>query len=118
LTVTLNKARNTAKRHLRARRDVDREVAVPVIEGGSDEGEGLRLEAAGPTPEEAIILAEELEQRVSSLADPLLEQVVLKKLEGLTNKEIAEQLDYTERTIERKLEVIRRKWSTPGAVSE
>ena len=31
-------------------------------------------------------------------------QIALKKLEGLTNKEIAEELNYCERTIERKLD--------------
>ena len=45
-------------------------------------------------------------------------QVALKKLEGLTNKEIAEELDYTERTIERKLDAIRKKWSALGPESD
>ena len=118
VTVTLNKARNAAKWHLRAERDVDREVALPPEEDGPTRGRALSLAAAGPTPDEAVALAEELEQRIGSLADPLLMQIALKKLEGLTNKEIAEELDYTERTIERKLDKIRRKWSAPGPESD
>jgi RNA polymerase sigma factor (sigma-70 family) len=118
VTVTLNKARNAAKSLRRAKRDVDREVALPPIAGESDEGAGWQLEAAGPTPDETVALAEALEQRVRSLDDSLLMQVALKKLEGLTNREIAEELDYTERTIERKLNAIRKKWSAPVSESD
>jgi RNA polymerase sigma factor (sigma-70 family) len=114
VTVTLNKARNAAKWWLRDKRDVRREVALATLEGETGEGAGVLLPAVGPTPDEAVILAEELEQRIRSLEDPLLTQVALKKLEGLTNREIAEELDYTERTIERKLDSIRRKWIAPG----
>jgi hypothetical protein len=32
------------------------------------------------------------------------------KLEGYTNREIAEQLDCTDRNIERKLALIRKRW--------
>ena len=118
VTVTLNKARNAAKWHQRDRRDVHRQVALPAVDGGHDEGTWLPFVAAGPTPDEAVALAEALEQRIRSLGDPLLMQIALKKLEGYANKEIAEELDYTERTIERKLGMIRRKWGTPGPESD
>ena len=98
----------------RDRRDVHRQVALPAVDGGHDEGNWLTFVAAGPTPDEAVALAEALEQRIRSLGDPLLMQIALKKLEGYANKEIAQELDYTERTIERKLEMIRRKWDAPG----
>jgi hypothetical protein len=88
VTVTLNNARNAAKWHLRDRRDVHRQVALPAVDGGHDEGAWLPFVAAGPTPDEAVALAEELEQRIRSLADPLLMQIALKKLEGYANKEI------------------------------
>jgi RNA polymerase sigma-70 factor, ECF subfamily len=110
VTVTLNKTRNAAKLHMRARRSVNREVALPSIDGEPDVGPSPRLEGAGCAPDDALGLVEELERRIRSLDDPLLEQVALKKLEGLTNKEIGAELDYTERTIERKLKIIREKW--------
>jgi RNA polymerase sigma factor (sigma-70 family) len=113
VTVTLNKVRNAAKWHLRAKRNVGREVTLAASGGESGEVAGASLPDLGPTPDEAVALAEELEQRIHSLEDPLLVQVALKKLEGLTNKEVAEELNYTERTIERKLDKIRRKWSDP-----
>ena len=111
VTVTLNKVRNAAKWHQRAKRDIHREVALAAFEGGPHEAGGLRIQAAGATPDEVLGLAEEVERRIDSLDDPLLKQIVLKKLEGLTNKEIAVHLDYTERTIDRKLAIIRAKWS-------
>jgi RNA polymerase sigma factor (sigma-70 family) len=122
VTITLNKARNAAKWHQRARRDVARELALPAAEDGLSEGPSLSIAATGPTPEEVVALAEELEQRLLSLdddpLDPLLKPVALKKLEGLTNKEIAVDLNYTERTIERKLDKIRKKWSAFGSESD
>ena len=119
VTVTLNKARNAAKWHHAGqtrRRPRGRPRLRPRASPAREAG--LPLAAAGPTPDEAVALAEELEQRIRSLADPLLMQVALKKLEGLTNREIAEELDYTERTIERKLEIIRKKWGAPGPESD
>jgi RNA polymerase sigma factor (sigma-70 family) len=118
VTITLNKARNAANYHQRAKRDVRRTEPLPTIEDGSEAGAEWTLAATGPTPDEAVALAEELDQRVRSLDNPLLMQVALKKLEGLTNKEIAEELNYTERTIERKLDAIRKKWSAPVSGSD
>jgi RNA polymerase sigma factor (sigma-70 family) len=121
VTVTLNKVRNAANWHLRDKRDVRRQCPLPANEGGPEAEGNWALVAAGPTPDEAVALAEELERRLRSLddpKDPLLKQVALKKLEGFTNREIAEELDYTERSIERKLQIIRKKWSVPGPESD
>ena len=107
-------ARNAAKWHLRAKRNVQREVGLSAIDGIAEGGTARRIENAGAAVDDDPGLAEELERRVSSLADSLLQQVALKKLEGLTNKEIADDLDYTERTIERKLRIIRTKWGLPA----
>ncbi len=69
------------------------------------------MDAAGPSPAEAALLNEALEQRLESLANPELRQIALWRLEGYSNREIAERLHCTERSIERKLERIRSKWS-------
>jgi RNA polymerase sigma factor (sigma-70 family) len=121
VTITLNKARNAANWHRRAKRDVRRDCPLPANEGGPDAAGVWPLVADGPTPDEAVALAEELERRLRSLEDPkdpLLKPIALKKLEGLTNQEIATELDYTVRTIERKLQIIRKKWSVPGPESD
>jgi DNA-directed RNA polymerase specialized sigma24 family protein len=65
----------------------------------------------GPDPDFAASVAEELQQFLDLLDEPLSKSIALKKLEGFTNQEIAEQLDWSLRTVERKLSVIRAVWA-------
>jgi DNA-directed RNA polymerase specialized sigma24 family protein len=111
VTITLNKTRDVAKAQGTEKRDIARERPMP----GDDETDSARwalekMEATGPSPGEAALLNEALERRLQALADSELRQIAVAKLEGWTNAEIAGQLNYTERTIERRLERIRRAW--------
>ncbi len=112
VTVTLRKARNVARRHRRDARDYRREGEP---DGGdpSDRGGDIELcDVSEPTPADAAAFNDELERRLRALGDPVPRRIVLCKLEGYTNKEIARELDNcTERTIERKLARIRTKWA-------
>ena len=63
-----------------------------------------------PTPEFAAMMADEYRRLFGSLADESLRVVALLKLEGHSNEEIARSLDCGLRTVERKLEVIRKRW--------
>ncbi len=56
-------------------------------------------------------MSEECQFLIDSLPDEELVAVVLWKLEGLTNEEIADQLGYTCRTVERMSRQIRDRWS-------
>ena len=57
------------------------------------------------------MLNEALERRLGARSgDPQLRQIALWRLEGYTNREIADRLDCTERSVERRLERIRSKW--------
>jgi RNA polymerase sigma factor (sigma-70 family) len=67
----------------------------------------------GPTPEEAALLAEEVETLLSRLRDPALRQVAVWKLEGYTNVEIAGRQGCSEPTVERRLAIIRRLLKEP-----
>jgi RNA polymerase sigma factor (sigma-70 family) len=114
VTITLRKARNAAKAQRREKRDIDREQTVTLDPGGDSSNaswELAQMDAAGPSPAEAALLNEALEWRLESLADSELRQIALWRLEGYSNREIAEQLECTERSVERKLERIRSKWS-------
>jgi RNA polymerase sigma factor (sigma-70 family) len=114
VTITLNKARNVANRHRSRRRDVRLEWSAtgPGEEGSSSPHWSLeQMEASEPTPAEASELCEELQRRLRCLEDPALRRIALWKLEGYTNAEIAPKLGCTERTVERKLERIRERWS-------
>src|SRR5271165_447180 len=113
VTITLRKARNAAKKQMRDKRDIAREQTV----ADRDESESAhwaleQMDAAGPSPAEAAVLNEALERRLQALADPELRQIALWRLEGYTNREIADWLDCTERSIERRLERIRSKWTS------
>jgi len=111
VTITLRKARTAAKRQGRDMRDVAREQTLP-IENGTQSAHWVleQMDAAGPSPAEAAVLNEALERRLAALGDPELRQIALWRLEGYTNREIADKLDCTERSVERRLERIRSKW--------
>jgi RNA polymerase sigma factor (sigma-70 family) len=109
--ITLRKARNAAIRHRQGKRDVRREES----DGSSEDQSGTildQIDSDGPTPAEAAVLNEALEHRFKMLSDPALRQIALWKLEGYTNKEIAQRLECTLRTVERKLERIRAYWGS------
>jgi RNA polymerase sigma factor (sigma-70 family) len=63
-----------------------------------------------PTPELAAQLADECRRLLDALGNETLRAVALAKMEGYTNKEIAERLGCSVQTIERKLQRIRRTW--------
>ncbi|MDX1929719.1 MAG: ECF-type sigma factor [Pirellulaceae bacterium] len=63
-----------------------------------------------PTPEEAALMGEECERLLAALSE-VHRSVVLLKLDGFTNEEIAQKVGVAPRTIERKLGLIRGTWS-------
>jgi len=71
------------------------------------------LEGDDPTPEEAALLAEEVETLLARLRDPAVRQVAVDKLEGYSNAEIAGRLGCSVPTVERRLAIIRRLLKDP-----
>jgi DNA-directed RNA polymerase specialized sigma24 family protein len=63
-----------------------------------------------PTPEFALQVAEECQRLLDRLGDDELRSIALWKMEGLTVPEIAGRLGCVPRTVERKLQVIRKLW--------
>jgi DNA-directed RNA polymerase specialized sigma24 family protein len=63
------------------------------------------------------VFTEECERLVALLGDPELQQVALWRLEGFQNEEIAVKLNYTRRTVQRMLKVIRQVWERERALS-
>jgi DNA-directed RNA polymerase specialized sigma24 family protein len=68
----------------------------------------------GPTPEFAAQVVDEFRTLLRRLGDDSLRSVALAKLQGSTNKQIADQLGCIEQTVERKLRSIRKIWSGEG----
>ena len=99
-------------------------------EGRKSRGEGKVLnfsEATGPTshgavfdprpsPEFAAQAAEEFRRLLGLLDDDSLREVAVRKMEGYTNRQIADRLGCIEQTVERKLRSIRQIWTGGAAL--
>jgi DNA-directed RNA polymerase specialized sigma24 family protein len=79
-----------------------------------DEMDLERAVGAVPTPEFASHLAEECQRLLGALGEESLRNMALWKMEGYTNKEIAQKLGVIEQTVERKLRRIREIWTERG----
>lgn len=106
-----------AHRRLRAQRTQKRgggQVRGESVLGASDDeldGAALdRIIGKEPSPDYTAEIHEESETLLGFLEDPMLRKVALLKIEGQSNREIAQVLGYTNRTVERRLALIRRLW--------
>lgn len=63
-----------------------------------------------PSPALVAEMAERVKFLLDQLSDDTQRQIVLGKLEGKTNQELAGELDINLRAVERKLSMIRDKW--------
>ena len=74
----------------------------------SSHGGISQISAGEPDAEFAVQVAEEFDRLLHKLGDETLRNVALKKMNGHTNSEIADNLNMGLRSVERKLGVIRR----------
>ena len=116
VTITARKAQNRRRDEGRQKRGGDRVVGDGALAGALLDGEEFLAQVVSdePTPEFAAMVTDEYRRLFGSLADESLRVVALMKLEGHSNAEIAERLDCGLRTVERKLEVIRKRWLVEG----
>jgi DNA-directed RNA polymerase specialized sigma24 family protein len=63
-----------------------------------------------PDPRAAFQVAAECQEILDRISDDILRAIVLWKMEGYTSEEIASKLGCATRTVERKLQLIRRLW--------
>jgi len=84
-------------------------VAVHSLNGDAEDS--VIIEAIGdePSPEMVLMMQESVEQLFFHLGVGQLQDLAGAKLEGYSNAEIAERLGCSERTIERRLHLIREK---------
>lgn len=107
--ITLTKVRQHARFHLRKRRGLNREVSLG--DDSSDSAPGLADLAVskGPTPDEAVAFADQM-QHLLGMLDDEERQLVQSKLDGLDSQAIASRLDCSERTVRRLLLKVRSRW--------
>jgi DNA-directed RNA polymerase specialized sigma24 family protein len=109
--LTARKAADLVKHQHREKRGGGRvhgDSALRPAAGESGPAGFDRLEGDDPTPEEAALLAEEVESLLGRLPNPALRQLAVWKLEGYTNAEIAQRQGCSLPTVERRLAIIRR----------
>ncbi len=113
LVITARKVTHRHRFDQQLKRDVRRNLPE-LIFMNVDSGDGhARLDAMPspePTPEFAAEFVEVCELLMNSLDDPNLQQVATMRMEGYNDSEIAEKLDCSRSTVQRRLEVIRRHW--------
>jgi len=112
VVITLRKVFDQIQRQRQLKRGGGRVVAEAELAGAPLDGPGGFEQCLGrePTPEFAAMLAEEFQRRIDSLEDATLRQVALWRMEGYSNNEIAERLGCVSRSVERKLDLIRKAW--------
>lgn len=117
-TITARKASDYRKHHLAAKRGSGKVRHASSLQPDNDGADNLleQLLSTEKTPEMAAIMSETCGKLLGELhEDQSLMSLALKKLEGYTNSEIAQEFDVSERTIERKLARIRSKWEAAAA---
>jgi DNA-directed RNA polymerase specialized sigma24 family protein len=112
-TITVRKALDTLRHQNRQKRGGGRvlgESALPA--GGDASGEGLaEVLSREPTPAEVARFADDYCRFLAGLREPGMRTVALQRLEGQSTREIAQSLNVSTKTIERKLQLIRTIWS-------
>jgi RNA polymerase sigma factor (sigma-70 family) len=110
VVITARKAADLIRRVTADKRGGGHVRGDSALQGGdSAEAAGFdRLASEDPTPEEAAVLAEEVDALLKHLPDPRLRQIVVRKLEGATNAEIAGEQGCSVPAVERRLAIIRR----------
>jgi DNA-directed RNA polymerase specialized sigma24 family protein len=114
VTVTARKAAKLAAHERRQKRGggAVRGESALVPRGVDADGQPGWADVVGGEPNPAFVcqMAEECQRLLGQLPDEQLRSVARWKMEGYTNAEIATKLGCIERTVERKLRMIRRIW--------
>jgi DNA-directed RNA polymerase specialized sigma24 family protein len=94
-----------------ARRDIRRErIEVPPSPEAAAFPQWMldHVDQSRPTPDEQVVVLDEFQRLLGSLPEDL-RQIVMWKLDGYKNAEIAEMIGRTVRSVELKLQIIRRR---------
>jgi DNA-directed RNA polymerase specialized sigma24 family protein len=121
VTITARKAGCLIRDERRQKRGggaVGGESALPGQAGSDALASFEQVISEEPTPLFALQVAEEYERLLSCLGDAELRSIAVWKLEGDSNEQIAEKLNRSPPTVERRLALIRRIWKKEGLAHE
>jgi DNA-directed RNA polymerase specialized sigma24 family protein len=115
VTITARKALHLARDEHSQKRGggaLHDEAALGDRDGSAAEDAALeQFLGREPTPAFAAQVAEEFQRLLGSLGDAELRTIAVWKMEGYTTEEMAAKLRRAPRTVERKLDLIRRRWN-------
>ncbi len=117
--LTVRKAINHRNRELAQKRGSGRVLGESALFGSASNCDGdleagiVRVVDARPSPAFMAELEDEMQQ-LFGLLDEEQQRIVLWRLEGHTNRQIAERLERTESWVERKFRRVRRQWTQAG----
>lgn len=114
IKITIRKALNQRRRAYAQKRRALGESAL-AGEGEDDQRWIEQFARQEPSPEVLVEATEQANRLMGMLTDDSLREVAEMKLEGSTNREIAQRIGVIERTIERRLVHIRKLWSEAEA---
>lgn len=121
LAVTRQKVASHVRREMAQKRGAGRVCSESALRGDVGSNSGFRLDyvvGEEPTPEFIAMLNEQHLRLLEVLTSPSLRQVAVSRIEGYTVAEIAARLAISIRAVERKLQLIRSKWSAELAEAE
>jgi DNA-directed RNA polymerase specialized sigma24 family protein len=113
LRITTRRVVDLARREMSRRRGSGRvqgESALGSADSVSDPWGMARAIDDQPSPEFAVMMADQCRHLLQRLEDSSLQAIALAKMEGYDNQEIAKQLGCSVRTVERRLKLIRDVW--------
>lgn len=84
-------------------------VATRSIDAADDDKAVFEVIGSEPNAEMVAMVTESCELLLTHLEDENLRAVAIGKLEGYSNSELAQRLDCSERTVERRLNLVRQK---------
>ena len=109
VTITVHKALNQLRGDHRQKRGGDFSDSFVPQEGHSHEKQVERI-SDGPEPDVMMMMSELMDNLLDSLDDHELKQIAIAKLNGYSNEEIADSVQRSLPTVERRLRFIRDKW--------
>ncbi len=107
LRMSARKVVDKRRRDQRQRRGGDVKIHSFSVTGDDESVIGAIGEE--PSPEMVLMMQESVEEFFSQLGGGQLKQIAVAKLEGYSNAELAKRFSCSERTIERRLHLIREK---------
>ncbi len=110
VVITTRKVQAQTRRRLRQKRGAGQVQPASDFDDPDDDDNDILARAVGsePTPEFAVMVADEYRRLLDRLGDDVLRRVTVLRIEGFTTDAIAKQLGCARRTVARQLALIRR----------